>query len=107
MKFNESVDLHGGPPLAYVPAALSPSGQPYYVGVLHSIERFKGGVRVYRHFAFKARKLLSVARHCQRALPLGRVRQLERLTLSDSAMLSPSVGCHACATPHRSCLSAA
>lgn len=47
-------DVHGGPPLAFVPGALSPSGQPFYLGVMHHIERFDNGlIRLYRHFAFK------------------------------------------------------
>lgn len=47
-------DVHGGPPLAFVPGSLSPSGQPYYLGIMHHIERFDNGlIRLYRHFAFK------------------------------------------------------
>jgi hypothetical protein len=32
--------VHGGPPLAYISAQLSPSGQPYYAGIMHHIERW-------------------------------------------------------------------
>ena len=32
-------DVHGGPPLAYVPANLSPGGQAYYLGIMHHFER--------------------------------------------------------------------
>lgn len=31
--------VHGGPPLAHISAQLSPSGQPYYAGIMHHIER--------------------------------------------------------------------
>ena len=47
-------DVHGGPPLVYVSGELSRSKQPYYLGIMHHIERFdEGRVRLYRHFAFK------------------------------------------------------
>lgn len=48
------LDVHGGPPIVSVPAELSVTGKPYYLGVLHTIERYDNGkVRVYRHFAFR------------------------------------------------------
>ncbi|GAX76774.1 hypothetical protein CEUSTIGMA_g4220.t1 [Chlamydomonas eustigma] len=48
-----SHDVHGGPPLVYVPASMSSSGEPYYLGIMHHIERFsRGYIRLYRHFAF-------------------------------------------------------
>ena len=47
-------DVHGGPPLVYVRRELSRGRQPYYLGIMHHIERFdEGRVRLYRHFAFK------------------------------------------------------
>ncbi|KXZ54176.1 hypothetical protein GPECTOR_5g272 [Gonium pectorale] len=30
-------DVHGGPPVVYVPAALSRDGKPYYLGIMHFI----------------------------------------------------------------------
>lgn len=49
-------DIHGGPPVVHVPKALSGAGAggPYYLGIMHHIERFDGGrVRLYRHFAYR------------------------------------------------------
>lgn len=33
-------DVHGGPPLAYVPAGLSPGGKAYYLGIMHHFEKW-------------------------------------------------------------------
>lgn len=35
----EQYDVHGGPPVVYVPAKLSATGKPYYLGIMHHIER--------------------------------------------------------------------
>ncbi|KAJ9516862.1 hypothetical protein V8C86DRAFT_2474351 [Haematococcus lacustris] len=46
-------DVHGGPPIVYVPPHLA-RGSAYYLGIMHHIERFDGGrTRLYRHFAYK------------------------------------------------------
>ena len=50
----ERFDVHGGPPVVYVPKQLSGTGKPYYVGIMHHIERFDAGrIRLYRHFAYR------------------------------------------------------
>lgn len=46
-------DVHGGPPVVYVPVEQSITGQPHYLGIMHHIERFDNNrVRLYRHFLF-------------------------------------------------------
>eukprot|EP00798_Chlamydomonas_sp_ICE-L_P008750 gene8750-33611_t len=44
--------VHGGPPIIFVPANLSADRQAHYLGIMHHIEKSKGG-RLYRHFAYK------------------------------------------------------
>lgn len=49
-------DVHGGPPVVYVPASLSKTGESYYLGILHYFFKINNGaVKVYRHFAYKFR----------------------------------------------------
>ncbi|WIA21773.1 hypothetical protein OEZ85_000932 [Tetradesmus obliquus] len=49
-------DIHGGPPLVFVPAAASNTGQAYYLGVFHFFQTFGEGinkVKVYHHYAYR------------------------------------------------------
>lgn len=54
-------DVHGGPPVVFVPANMSKSSHAYYMGILHYfsyVNATKGPVaytnlKLYRHFAFK------------------------------------------------------
>lgn len=50
----DTLSVHGGPAIAFVPQHLSSTGEDYYLGIFHSIERLDGGkTRVYRHFAYR------------------------------------------------------
>lgn len=35
----EEHDVHGGPPVVHVPGSASPNGKPYYLGIMHHIEK--------------------------------------------------------------------
>ncbi len=37
--FGPNADVHGGPPVVYVPARLSPDGRDCYLGILHTVEK--------------------------------------------------------------------
>lgn len=50
----KTFSVHGGPPVIYVNASASGSGKPYYLGIMHHIEKYGAKkVKVYRHFAYK------------------------------------------------------
>jgi hypothetical protein len=36
----QNFDVHGGPPVVYVPADKSPDGEPFFLGIMHHIERW-------------------------------------------------------------------
>ena len=40
MKPFKSFSVHGGPPVVAVSAQLSGSGKPYYLGIMHHIEKW-------------------------------------------------------------------
>lgn len=35
----EKHDVHGGPPVVYVPGSLAKDGKAHYIGIMHHIER--------------------------------------------------------------------
>eukprot|EP00878_Enallax_costatus_P004680 GHUV01004928.1.p1 GENE.GHUV01004928.1~~GHUV01004928.1.p1 ORF type:complete len:402 (+),score=109.70 GHUV01004928.1:2577-3782(+) len=49
-------DIHGGPPVIFVPAHMSGTGEPYYLGIFHFFQTFGEGaqkVKVYHHYAYR------------------------------------------------------
>lgn len=51
-RFPGAVGLHGGPPVIAVPADMSSTGQPYYLGIMHYKQTKKDGVLYYPHYLY-------------------------------------------------------
>ena len=74
--------VHGGPPVVYVPAELSGTGKPYYLGIMHHFEKW---VCVLRHAWGSARAIPA----CKNASLLADLVSAFHLSAAPAISLTP------------------